>query len=575
MTKIILLEEQIYNKIAAGEVIERPASIVKELVENSIDAGSTKIEIEVTDGGIASIRVQDNGEGIGWEDVDRAFLRHATSKLRSERDLQHLTTLGFRGEALASIAAVSKVKLRTADNENGIGVAAQISAGKIELKERIAFVRGTEITIEQLFYNVPARLKYFQSISSELGHVINYVNRLSLAHPEIAFTLISSGRTLYQTAGDGNLLHVIAAIYGNSTAAKMQEIRIENVDFTISGYTSKIEITRASRNYLTLLINGRYIKNFLLQNAIIRGYGDLLMGNRYPLTVLNIEMDPVIVDINVHPAKLEAKFSKEKELLELVEQGVRKALLVEGQIPMPHSSTFSYQSEDCATEEQLQVELETEILPNEIYEQKATLEPDLNIEKAQLPYLEPVAQLFGAYIIAQNTDGLFLIDQHAAHERINYEKNLAKIVANQLEPTDLLLPITLDYPIDAIAKLSAANLELEKLGLELEEFGEQTIIIRTVPNWVPKGEEQLYIENVLEALIADERIDMIELNRELVASASCKESLKANQFLSQNELLSLINQLRNTTNPYTCPHGRPITVMISKYELEKMFKRVL
>ncbi len=579
MTRIILLDEQIYNKIAAGEVIDRPASIVKELVENSIDAGSTQIEIAIIDGGIGSIRVQDNGEGISWEDVDRAFLRHATSKLKSERDLQRLTTLGFRGEALASIAAVAKISLRTADNDEGLGVAAQINGGKIESKEEIAFARGMEIIVEQLFYNMPARLKYFKSISNELGHIIDYVNRLSLAHPEIAFSLINNGRQLYQTAGDGNLLHVIAAIYGNTTAAKMQEVEIESIDFAITGYSSKIEVTRASRNYMTLLINGRYIKNFLLQNAILRGYGDLLMGHRYPIAVLNIAMDPVIVDINVHPAKLEAKFSKEKELLFLIEEGIRSALVEEGQIPTPLSSTIKYQVAEDAEGEQLQVDLlqsegqaaarDKTDRPEHVYEQKSDFQ-----QKSQLPYLEPLTQIFGTYIIAQNDDGLFLIDQHAAHERINYEKNLARIQENQFNKTDLLIPITLDYPIDAVAKLLSANAELEKLGIELEEFGNQTILVRSIPDWIPRGEEQLYIENVLEALIAGETVDLVEQNRELVASASCKESLKANQFLAPGELLSLINQLRATSNPYTCPHGRPITVLISKYELEKMFKRV-
>jgi len=577
VAQIFLLAEEIYNKIAAGEVIERPASIVKELIENSIDAGSTKISVVLTDGGIGSIMVKDNGDGISYDDVDRAFLRHATSKLRNERDLLQITTLGFRGEALASIAAVSEITLRTSDNEHGIGVQAKVSAGKLLEKTEIGFARGTEILVERLFHSLPARLKYFKSVENELGHIIDYVNRLSFAHPAIAFVLENNGRELLRTAGDGKLIHVIAAVYGNFAASKMRAIEIESIDYEIEGYTSTIEITRASRNYMTVLINNRYIKNFLLQRAILNGYNDLLMVNRYPVTVINIKMDPSIVDINVHPAKLEAKFSKEQELFELIETGVRKALLTEGQIPTPLNKEIIYRYKEQDTVSQLAVDLVAEPNFAHLSNEAIAVEPPTDIkinESGKLPYIEPIAQIFGTYILAQNDDGLYLIDQHAAHERINYELNLAKITNCELEIAELLVPISIDYPADEITKLQSRANELAHLGLELEQFGAQTLLVRTVPSWIPKGEEQLYIESVLQSVIAENPVNLLELNRDLVAGASCKASIKANQAISTQEMLSLINRLRETTNPYTCPHGRPITILISKYELEKMFKRV-
>lgn len=589
MAKIFLLAEEIYNKIAAGEVIERPASIVKELVENSIDAASSQITIQLTDGGIGSILVKDNGDGISYDDVDRAFLRHATSKLRNERDLLQIATLGFRGEALAAIAAVSEITLRTADNDQGIGVEALITAGKLIDKKEIGWTQGTEILVERLFHNLPARLKYFKSVENELGHIIDYVNRLSLANPEIAFVLENNGRVLLRTPGDGKLIHVIAAIYGTSTAAKMREIKIESIDYEIEGYTSTIELTRASRNYMTILINNRYIKNFLLQRAILNGYQELLMVNRYPITVINIKMDPSIVDINVHPAKLEAKFSKEQELFQLIEKGVRDALMTEGQIPTPLNKEITYLRQEQDLNSQLAAELVAEPGVGGPSGSKLTPPTDSDITSStrdqpkaelattdtkKLPYIEPIAQIFGTYILGQNEEGLYLIDQHAAHERINYELNLAKITKQDLEIIDLLIPITIDYPVAELTKLLAGADELAVLGLELELFGDQTLLIRTVPSWIPKGEEQLYIETVLESLLAGVPINLLDLNRDLVASASCKASIKANQAISQAEMLSLINRLRETSNPYTCPHGRPITLMISQYEFEKMFKRV-
>lgn len=594
MGKIKILDEYIANKIAAGEVVERPASIVKELVENSIDAGSTKIDINIKEAGLSYIKIKDNGEGLDDEDIDKAFLRHSTSKIKNEKDLFRINTLGFRGEALASIVAVSQLTLKSSTNSEGHGIEVYYEGSILIDKKDIAYVKGTEIIVENLFYNTPARLKYLKSIQTELGHIIDYINRLALANPNISFRLINNGRQLIKTSGNSNLVHVISAVYGTNVAKKMISIYHENPDYSLTGHISRPELNRSNKSQVNIFINNRYIKNFQLGQAVKRGYDTLLMVNRYPIVVLNIEMDVSLLDVNVHPAKLEAKFSKEQELLKFIEKAIKDTLKKELFILEPyeaskdiirnedtHQTTFDMKidyNENASKKEKYGYEkklnLDNNISTNIIKENKGTTKELSVIENEKLPFLEPIAQFHGTYIIAQSENGLYLIDQHAAHERINYEKNLKKIENEKLEVHEMLVPLTIDYTKSEIEKISCIEDRLKEYGIEIELFGQHTIMVRTVPTWLINGDEKFNVENIIEKLLKNKNISDIEFRKDLVASISCMSSLKGNKYINKKEMGFLIEQLRKTDNPFSCPHGRPIIICFSEYDIEKMFKRV-
>lgn len=605
MGKIQVLDEHIANQIAAGEVVERPASVVKELVENSIDANSTKIDIAIGEGGLNYISVKDNGEGIEDDDIEVAFFRHATSKIKSGRDLFRISSLGFRGEALPSIAAVSKLTLKTSGNNKGIGAELNLEGGNIISKKQIAYARGTEIIIKDIFFNTPARLKYMKSLQTEIGHIIDYINRLSLAYPNIAFTLKHNDNIILTTTGDGKLLHTIAAIYGTSTAKNMIPFNDENLDFKISGFVSKPEITRANKSHISIFVNGRYIKNHLLNQAIIKGYNTLLMVNRYPIVVLKIDLDFSLVDVNVHPAKLEVRFSKEQEIMKFIEQTIYKALSNLNYIPEPATKKIEQQQYQKPVQAEINFKIKEAVnsffsstKTENIGEEKITIESTDNTEnkevnkefeqviesddfqkdffsKDKLPYLDPVAQINGTYIVAQNENGLYLIDQHAAHERIQYEKNLKLLNEETITSQELLIPITIDYTHTEIQSFLTHLDTLKDLGIEIELFGKQTLIVRSTPLWFPKGQELIFIDKMLHMLVKSNSIDIKELRNDLIANTSCKSAIKANHSLSKKEMENLLEQLRITDNPFTCPHGRPVIIHFSFYDIEKMFKRVV
>ena len=621
MGKIEILDEHIANQIAAGEVVERPASIVKELVENSIDAGSTQIEIEIEEGGLSSIRVADNGEGLLDEDVEKAFLRHATSKLKSGNDLFKITSLGFRGEALPSIAAVSRLTLRTATKQDGHGLEVNFEGGTLKGKQSIAFNKGTEIIVKDIFFNTPARLKYLKSLQTEIGHIIDYVNRLSLSYPNIAFTLIHNNRPVLRTNGDQQLLHVLTAIYGTSVAKSMIPIENEDKDFKIHGYISKPEITRANKNHISFFVNGRFIKHYLLTQAMIKGYDTLLMINRFPVAVINIELEPSLIDVNVHPAKLEVRFSKEQELMKLLEQTIRQRLHEQNFVRQIDFDAIQHKKEKIQTEQStinlyrshqdtnlsnLQYEhqstnntkLETfeeeknpfhteEFIPfnhrittnttnNKLTDDDYTKnEPVNKLSTARLPMLEPISQFNGTYLVAQGEDGLYLIDQHAAHERINYEKNLLRMNEEVRSSQELLVPITIDFSKSEALQINKRIELLQSYGLEIEPFGQHSFIIRAVPSWIPSGDELFFIEGMIEQALENDKINLEDLRKDLIANTSCKTSIKANHYLTKKEMESLLDELRKTNNPFSCPHGRPIVVNFSLREIEKMFKRVV
>lgn len=661
MGKIIQLDDALSNKIAAGEVVERPASVVKELLENSIDAGSTVIEVDLEEAGLARIRITDNGDGIEEDDVLTAFQRHATSKIKNENDLFRIRTLGFRGEALPSIASVSRLEMKTSTGVEGNKIT--IEGGKVESLDKTDGRKGTDITITDLFFNTPARLKYMKTIHTELGNVTDVVNRLALANPDISFRLVHNGRQLLKTAGNGDVRQVLAAIYGINMVKAMVPISGESLDYKISGYISMPEITRASRNYISTMINGRFIKNYALVKAIQEGYHTLLPIGRFPVVLLNIEMDPLLIDVNVHPSKMEVRLSKEQELNELVSRVIKNAFKTKELIPagfiaqkiekpkseqtfmdldhLPSSekSTPSTHSnsmigsghiiKEKATElsqrytaaEQKDFtrtdgpgwrnaytaaeplirpetnEREQSIQGNVLEKEAPAGETEINgspvsglglevhldepgIAKAagntsRVPPLYPIGQMHGTYILAQNERGLYIIDQHAAQERIKYEYFRDKVGQVATELQEMLVPITLEYSADECIKINEHQQELEKVGVFLEPFGYNSFIVRSHPQWLPRGEEQELIEDMIEQLLAMKKVDLKKLREEAAIMMSCKASIKANHHLRNDEIQALLDELRRSSDPFTCPHGRPIIVHYSTYEMEKMFKRVM
>lgn len=602
--KIVELTELLSNKIAAGEVVERPASVVKELTENAIDAGSTVIDILIEEAGLNKITVIDNGSGIEPEDVETAFLRHATSKIKNEHDLFRVHTLGFRGEALPSISSVAQVKITTSTGEKQ-GKHLTIQGGKI-LEEISSDARkGTEIEVTQLFYNTPARLKYLKSLPTELGNITDIINRLALSHPEISFRLSHNGKSLLQTSGNGDLRQVIAAIYGMSIARKALPVSAESLDFKVNGYAILPEINRANRNYVSTIVNGRYIKNFALVKAIQEGYHTLLPIGRYPIIVLQIEMDPIIVDVNVHPAKLEVRLSKEKELGQLIAQMLKGAFHQQQLIPsgevskkqklaseqlqidfdkkqsepprldqpfhykQPPEQDNSYVAEENALYESLDALLDR---PEEKQEEQeeVTITPT-----ERLPKLYPIGQMHATYILAQNEKGLYIIDQHAAQERIKYEFYREKIGEVARELQDLLVPIVLEFSTDEYVRLEEQKQKLEEVGVFLESFGQNSYIIRSHPNWFPKDQEEETLREIIDEALNAPSISIHKLREDTAIMMSCKKSIKANHYLTKEDMEALLDTLREASDPFTCPHGRPVVIEYTTYELEKMFKRVM
>ncbi|WP_127533642.1 DNA mismatch repair endonuclease MutL [Paenibacillus kobensis] len=743
MASIRVLDEQLANQIAAGEVVERPSSVVKELVENAVDAGATTIDLTIEEGGLNLIRVLDNGAGIHPEEIETAFQRHATSKLITSADLFRIASLGFRGEALPSIAAVSRVECISSQTTDGLGHRLVIEGGTVKQQGPVNAPQGTDMTVRDLFYNTPARLKYMKSIQTELGHISDYINRIALAHPGIAFTLRHNGNELLRTPGTGDRLQVIAAVYGTSAAKAMLPVEGETPDYTLTGYISKPELTRANRNAITVVVNGRYIRSFLVNQALLQGYHTLLPINRFPLVAIEIGMHPSLLDVNVHPSKMEVRFSKEPELRELIEQAVRKVLGRDRYIPEPaagkegerskpvyvqeriafhrpepgfpptdiprsgsgivasplHSASGTASSQrtqddsplfrsqpssstsfgglgssrtqgfgtgasssggfanrrDGAAYSGLGERREsvpadaTERLyapargqsigilresttddsdfyapaPQELASDETSnnslgaagslqdtiasgMDAELSVpwptdddasrenaaahadvqpappavcrdpDTPPFPELSWIGQLHGTYLVAQSEGGLYMIDQHAAHERIHYEYYVEKFGRPQQASQQLLVPITLEMTAGDAVQLKDKLPLLAEVGLELEPFGMNTFLVRSHPEWLPKGDEQSIIEEMIEWVLQEKRgVDIQKLREKSAIMCSCKASIKANQRLSREEGEALLDRLGACIQPYTCPHGRPIVVHISTYQLEKMFKRVM
>lgn len=596
MSKIKVMDDILANKIAAGEVVEKCVSVVKELTENSVDAGSDEIKIEVKEAGTKLIRVIDNGCGMDHDDALLAFQRHATSKLLDEIGLFRISSLGFRGEALPSIASVSEVTLKTSTGD--VGTKIEIKGGKLVSDEASDARRGTEITVKNLFYNTPARLKYLNSIYSELANICEYVNKMALSYPDKKFTLISDDKVLLNTDGSGNLLKVIKEIYGSEVARKMRKISVFNDDYDVDGFISLPEVTRSSRNHMVTLVNNRVVRNTELNRAINDGYHTYKPETRYPIVVLNINTDPSLVDVNVHPSKLDIKFSNFEDLKELVRKGIKdvldKALLIP---KIEKKNEVEKEEKPKVVLQQLNLEREKVIEENtidysifdepvmkvneDITDYNENVKDDIenyNEEKKKviMPEMYPVGLAKGTYIICHNELGIYMIDQHAAKERINYEGYL-KAFGNPLKGSiKMLIPLTLEFPSNEFIIIKQNIDVLKDMHFDIEESGINSFTIKEHPTWIKEGYEVESIKKVLEVLISEEKHFSIEkLGEKAAIMLSCKMAIKANMNISMEEMEALINDLRKCDNPYTCPHGRPTTIFYSNYELEKMFKRAM
>ena len=597
MSKIQVMDEVLANKIAAGEVVEKCMNVVKELVENAIDAKATSIKIELMDSGVKEIKVTDDGIGMDREDAVLAFSRHATSKVKNENDLFHIGSLGFRGEALPSIASVSNVTLNT--NNGVVGTEVEIHGGKLIAVNPSELAKGTSILVRDLFYNTPVRLKYLKSLYTELAYITEYVNKMALSYPEIRFVLTNNDKVLLKTDGSGRLLKVINDIYGLSVTKKMIEIKNENEDYQISGYISYPELQKSNKNAITLLVNGRVIRNLDIIRYITDSYHTYIPQDRYPIVVMKIDVDPILVDVNVHPTKMDIKFSKMDTLKDLITKTITSKLESLTLIPdailettvdenRTRISTIytpdRFQEFDENKKEEEFQEFEKMTLTFETQEettpyQKNSIEDNnttsvtTEVKKERIKKMYPVGLVHGTYIIAENEDGIYIIDQHAANERVNYEYYLREMSNPKPITMDLLVPITLELTSNEYIILKEHFDILDQLGIGYEEFGFQTLLIRSVPVWLTKSNIEVALRKIFDIITVREDFRLDRYLDHIAATVACKASIKANDHIELSSMEVLLERLRSCENPFTCPHGRPTIITYSKYDLEKLFKR--
>ena len=592
MSKIAVMDEVLANKIAAGEVVEKTMNVVKELVENAIDAQSNEISIKLTDSGVKEIVVSDNGIGMDREDAKMAFLRHATSKLKKLDDLFYIESLGFRGEALPSIASVSNVRLKTSNGN--VGTIVTLSGGENMEVTSSDLQKGTIITVSDLFYNTPVRLKYLKNLYVELANIVEYVNKMALAHPDIKFTLTNNDKVLLATDGSGDLLKVIYQIYGVDVSKKMIEVQKENDDYYVSGYISYPEVTKSNRSAITTLVNGRVIRNNDLNKIITECYHTYIPKDKFPIVVLNIDVDPILIDINIHPTKMDIKFSKMDSLKQLITEVVTKKL--EELILIPTAAVRDTSSinevkeqinkvrenndyeevvkEDRPKYEETRLSFEVNedsASDSEVSEEKKPVEVE---KEYRIKEMIPRGIVYLTYIIAENEDGMFIIDQHAAAERINYEKVLNALRKDKVV-VDLLVPIKIELTGPEFLIVRENFDILEKYGFNAEEFGHNTIIIRSHPSWISEDIAEECIRKVVDIVSVKEDFNFDEFVWRMAATMACRMSVKANDYISYADQVWLLNELRKCENPFTCPHGRPTIITYTKYDLEKLFKRAL
>lgn len=598
MNKIHVMSESLANKIAAGEVVERISSVVKELVENSIDANSKIIIVDLIDSGMKSIKVTDDGIGMSHDDALLSFERHATSKIKKDDDLFFIETLGFRGEALASIASVSKVDLYT--SEGDVGTHIKIEGGKLIKDEDADARKGSIIEVKDLFYNTPARLKYLKSDASELASVTNYIEYLSLSHPEISFTLTNNSKRIVYTTGENDLLKTIHEIYGYSVSSNMISIEGYNDDYEINGYICKPVILRSTRNYMITIVNGRVISNNEINRTINDAYFRFKPDNKYPICVIRIETDPTLIDVNIHPSKHDIKFSKIDSLKELltktISSALRKTLLVQDVVNRINiDSAYLNSQNDISIDNNVNNNIDNnsnEIQVKEVQEEfnfgntkefsdiKESVRESSNTvkrpnEDIRNLNLTPIAIIHKTYIVAEDESGMYLIDQHAAHERINYERIMKDFKEHKIYKTKLLVPITIELSPSDFIKIKNHLEDLNSFGFTVEEFGINTIIVKEHPTWLRVGYESEIIYKIISIFLSEKDFDYVKFNNRVIATIACKSSVRANEEISLKEAKEIIDQLILCDNPYNCAHGRPTIIKYSNYDLARMFKRIM
>ena len=587
MPKIKVMSENLANKIAAGEVVEKCASVVKELVENSIDAHATSVRVDLQDGGLREIKITDDGVGMESEDALLAFQRHATSKLTREDDLFFINTLGFRGEALPSIASVSEVDLITCASD--VGTHIHIKGGKLEINEPSDARKGTVIKIANLFFNTPARLKYLKSEQYELANTVSFIEKLAFSYPEIKFELTNNGKTIVKTSGSNNLLKTIHEIYGLNVSSNMIEVKGSTDDYDMYGYICKPEILKSNRNHMITIVNGRVVRNNDLNRAINDAYYTYKPDIKFPIVVLKFETDPTLIDVNIHPTKQDIKLAKQEELYKMIVDTIKDKLYKELLIPKaikdePISLPSTMIKNDIVEEkieeqeqkvEIVQTELDFSVKEPEFEYETATKDVIINQELKEL-VLYPVGLALGTYIIAQNEEGVYLIDQHAAQERINYDKYLKALKEEKTSTVAPLFPINIELNSSDFLTIKEHMELLNSLGFLIEEFGLNTFIIKEHPTWLKEGYEEESIHKIFDTIISiGDRFDRVKFNEHIAITLACKMSIKANTRISTEAQEEILRELVNTDNPYNCPHGRPTIIKFTIYDLEKMFKRAM
>lgn len=584
MGKILQLDEKTANLIAAGEVVLGPNSVVKELVENSIDAKAKNISISLLNSGLKMIEVTDDGLGMDSDDVLKAFSRHATSKIRNAFDLSSIKTLGFRGEAIPSIASVSNFEIISKPKEADYGYHAILNGGVLKDHGVIAATSGTRIIVKNLFYNTPVRLKYLSDEQTLLSNIVGLVMRFCLANPYIGFTLTNDDRILIQTNGDGNFEAMFYDLYGKDIAKNMYHNQYEDDGVKIDCYFSSPVISKPKKNYITIVVNGRNISSNVLNNVISDTYLGYMPKYRYPIVLLNIEIDPLLVDINIHPSKMEIKFSLEDQIKALVnktlDEGLKKLVKIpdvkvyEEERIEPLNFDQYIDIPDEKMEYQYQ-DIKKEAILNDVKKDEALAQiEEIKVSNQVFPYLEYIGQLSGTYLLFQNEEGLYLIDQHAAQERINYEFYFEKLKTPKNEYVEVLVPFTFKLIPEEYILLIAHKVELSKYGLYIEDMGNNTIFIRKYPNWL-KGDINIALENIINHLASYREFDLGKVRDSLAKMIACKASVKANHYLTNEEVANLLQDLKKCKNPFNCPHGRPVFVKLTLKEIEKLFLRTL
>lgn len=648
MGNIHLLDNSLINKIAAGEVVERPASVVKELMENSIDAGATSITVEIKEGGIGLIKITDNGKGIPKDEVKTAFMRHATSKLSSIEDLEDILTLGFRGEALSSIASVAQVEMITKTKESSTGTKIVINGGIVEREEEAAANSGTVFEVKNLFYNTPARRKFLKKPATEGGYVSEAVNRIALGHPEIAVKYINNGNTIMQTNGNGDIKSAMLYIFGKQMASQMLEVSYSKEGFSVEGLTAKPEMSRGNRNYENFFINGRYIRSSVVQNAVEDAYKGKLMVGKFPVFVLNLKVPANTVDVNVHPTKLEVRFSDENLIYDIIYNAITKALKQTELIPVvtwdkpkkiknnnvqatiedirneKPAEDFSYGAEPLNKEYSVAESCEAgekstdkekkskntvldamdklykneeNIVKTEIANCKSDIEKTdkeklVEKENAEIktevkaeseiiyekrPFFNNyriIGQVFATYWIVEQNNCMYLIDQHAAHERALYEDFMEKFKTSSISSQQLLQPVAVNLSESEKAVVEENMELLESFGFEIEEFGARTYAVRAVPYVFDAPSNVSFFTDIIDMLADKNMKSLYDTKEDAIAMMSCKAAVKGNDRLSYSEAQELIQRLLKLENPFNCPHGRPTIIEMTRYELEKKFKRI-